>query len=344
MIITDMTLQCVHTPLRTPFVTALRRVEAVEEIVVTLHTDRGIYGLGAASATRAVTGEDLGTIEACLLHTIRPLLINQPFDLSALLEALHGCCDKNGSARAAADMALHDLAAKEADMPLYAYLGGKHSPFKTAVTISLNRPSVMAADAENAIARGLDILKLKVGGGDGMDFERIAAVRSVVPDAELLIDANQGWAVKEALGIIESVKKLGIALIEQPVPASDIKGLKALTLRSPIPILADESVFTLEDAEEVIAAKAADMVNIKLMKCGGIAKAVEIINYCSEQGIPCMMGSMLEGAVSIAAAAHLVMAYRGSFAYADLDSPLLYRSLPEGNPLKFSANTLEIVS
>lgn len=339
-----MTLQRVKTPLRTPFVTARRRVESVEEVVVTLRTDEGVVGMGAAPATKAVTGEDLDTIEMTLSHTLRPLLLHQPFALTALLQTLHGCCENNSSAKAAVDMALYDLAAQEAGKPLYTYLGGDYAPFKTAVTISLKSPFEMAADTKVAVARGLDILKIKVGGADGEDVERIRAVRNAAPDAALLVDANQAWSVEESLAVIKAVENLNIELIEQPVAATDIEGLRTLTAQSPVPILADESVFTLEDARRVITTKAADLVNIKLMKCGGISKAIEIIGYCEDHGVPCMMGSMLEGPVSIAAAAHLMMAFRESFAYADLDSPLLYRSLPQESPVRFSANILEIES
>ncbi|MEA3372409.1 MAG: enolase C-terminal domain-like protein, partial [Campylobacterota bacterium] len=158
------------------------------------------------------------------------------------------------------------------------------------------------------------------------------------------IDANQAWSEAETLEIIEAISDLNITLIEQPVSAEELESMQHITAESTIPILADESVFTLEDAKKVIETKAADMINIKLMKCGGIYKAVEIIRLCEANGIRCMMGSMLEGPTSIAAAAHLSMVYPETISYLDLDSPLLYRSLPEESPITFHRNHLSTLS
>ncbi len=342
MIITGITLEIEKIPLRTPFITALRRVDDVENIRICIHTDTPNIGYGAAPATKAITGEDLQSISKTIKKIITPKLVGETFDLPKVLDTLHTCCKSNSSAKAAVDMALYDLAAASNNTTLVEFLGAEPKPLQTAVTISLKSPEEMADDAISAFGRGFEILKVKVGGKDELDTERIVAIREALPEARLLIDANQAWGVDESLEIIKAITPLNIELIEQPVLGSDIQGLKTISQQSGIPILADEAVFTLDDAKKVIKEKAADLINIKLMKCGGISKAIEIIEYCQKQGVKCMMGSMLEGPTSIALTTQLVMAYSDAFSHIDLDSPLLYKKLSTGTGLKFFNNTIEL--
>jgi len=342
MVITGLSLKIEKIPLRTPFVTALRRVDHVENIILTLHTDTALVGEGAAPATKAVTGEDLESISDTVRNKIFPSFYGHSFDLEKLVSLTHHSCGGNNSAKAAVEIALYDLASRLKNQNLAEFLGGGPIELKTAVTISLNKPEVMAKDAATAFARGFNILKIKVGGNDGMDIERIKAVHKAAPKAKLLVDANQAWDAKESLSIIAAVENLDIKLIEQPVNGKDTEGLKFVTKNSDIPILADEAVFTLEDAKKIIDQNAADMINIKLMKCGGISKAIEIIQYCRSYNVKCMMGSMLEGPVSITAAAQLIMAYPDVFSYIDLDSPLLYEKIPSESEIEFFNNTLSL--
>ncbi len=342
MTITHITLEIEKIPLRTPFITALRRVDDVENIRIAIHTDTPNVGYGAAPATKAITGEDLETIAHTVKKSIAPILVGKTFELSELLRLLHICCKGNSSARAAVDMALYDLAAVSDNSSLVAFLGEAPKPLRSAVTISLKSPQEMADDAKEAFGRGFDILKVKVGGKDGLDIERIKAVREAVSEARVLIDANQAWNVDESLHIIKAITPLNIELIEQPVIGSDIEGLRQITRESTIAILADEAVFTLEDAKKVVEGTAADLINIKLMKCGGISKAIEIIEYCRDNGVKCMMGSMLEGPTSISLTAQLVMAYSDAFSHIDLDSPLLYKKIPTGTGLQFFNNTITL--
>lgn len=326
-------------PLATPFVTALRHVDHAEFIVLELRTDRGLCALGSAPATKAITGETLESIEEVLQRRIVPVLLQQPFELGALLKAAAAAVAGNSSAKAAADMALFALAAQAASMPLYRFLGGETAmPIKTAVTVSLGVPEKMAQKAAELFASGCDILKIKVGGSDGLDARRIMAVANAVPDAVLLVDANQAWSAEETLNVIERCSGVRIALIEQPVAAQDLEGLREVTARSPYPVLADEAVFDAADARRILEMEAADLINIKLMKCGGIAGALKIIDVCREYGKRCMLGSMLEGPVSITAALHLAAARPDVFEWIDLDSPLLYAALPADLPFSVEAN------
>jgi len=175
MTITNITLRQEDIALRTPFITALRRVESVENLVVTLHTDNPLIGQGAAPATKAITGEDLESIARTIKKVIAPALLGQPFELDALLQKLHGSCKGNNSAKAAVDIALYDLASKSKDQDLVTFLGGEAGELKTAVTISLNDPETMSNKTKKAYDRGFDILKIKVGGGDGQDIKNCSS-------------------------------------------------------------------------------------------------------------------------------------------------------------------------
>ena len=327
------------TALKSPFVTALRRVDNAEFIRLELYTDSGLVAYGSAPATKAITGETLQSIAEALNNAIRPAILHRPFVLDELLKEVSAALQGNFSAKAAADMALFSLAAQEVSLPLYRFLGGGVPPeIKTAVTVSLDTPEQMVLKAGEYLAAGCNILKIKVGANDGLDAQRIRSVAQAHPEATLLIDANQAWNVRETMAIIDAVADLPIALIEQPVAAADLEGLKEINKRSPFPILADEAVFDAEDAKRVLDAGAAGLVNVKLMKCGGIAGALKIVDVCRSHRVKCMLGSMLEGPVSITAALHLAAACPDIFEWYDLDSPLLYRSLPEDLPFTVRGN------
>lgn len=320
--ITAITTSRHHIALKHPFVTALRRVESVAFVRVLIKTDTGLYGIGEAPPTVAITGEDMSSIESDITRIITPLLLHQPLD-NTLCKALHASLAKN-SAKAAVDMALYDLLARKKGVSLVEYLHGSACSLETVITISLEAPEEMRSHALQAYERGCSKLKIKLGSNDGKDLQRLVAIRNALPDATLLVDANQAWSEQGALEMLEQMSELHIALIEQPLKSDAYDAMVRLTCKSSIPILADESAFDLEGVKKVYAMHAADMVNIKLMKCGGISKALEILEFCRAKQMRCMMGSMLEGPHSIAAAAQLAMCYRDVIAYVDLDSPLLY--------------------
>jgi len=196
---------------------------------------------------------------------------------------------------------------------------------KTDITISLNDKGTMLKDARVAIKSGMDILKVKLGSGINHAIEVTELLAKELPQAQLLIDANQAWTKEQSLEYVDATKSLNLELIEQPVVAEDLEALKSITNATKIPILADESAFTLEDVKKIVETKSADMINIKLMKCGGVSKAVEILEYARANGVKCMLGSMLEGPYSINAALYLAFNYRDVIKYVDLDSPLLYK-------------------
>ena len=326
MLIQDIQIGRIALPLRHPFKTALRTVEAVEDVVVRVVADDGRIGYGEAPPTAVITGDTLGSIECAIRDFIRPALIGMEVEnLDGVMRKLHGCIVKNTSAKAAVDMAVYDLYGKRFGAPLYQLLGGARRSFETDLTISVNPIEEMVRDSLEAVDRGYHTLKIKVGKEGLRDIERIAAIREAVgPDIRIRVDANQGWTAKQSIAIITAMedKGLGIELVEQPVPAHDLDGLAAVTRAVQTPILADEAVFSPADAIEIIRRGAADLINIKLMKTGGIWQALKICDVAEIYGIECMIGCMLESRLSVAAAAHLA-AGRGIITRADLDGPSL---------------------
>jgi L-alanine-DL-glutamate epimerase-like enolase superfamily enzyme len=239
--------------------------------------------------------------------------------------ALSGCIVKNTSAKAAVDMALWDLYGQLYNIPVYKMLGGARKCIHTDITISVNDPATMAKDAVNAIERGYDCLTVKVGKEPEKDIARLSAIRQVVPKSTLIrMDANQGWTPKEAVRILNGMQEKGldIEFVEQPVKAHDFEGLQFVTLHSYVPVLADESVFSPEDALKIMQMRAADMVNIKLMKCGGLYPALKIASAAEVYGVECMIGCMLEAKISVNAAVHLACA-KQIISKIDLDGPVL---------------------
>ncbi|MBQ7840036.1 MAG: dipeptide epimerase [Lachnospiraceae bacterium] len=327
----------VKIPLVTPFKTALRTVENVHDIVVRVITDDGQEGFGEAPPTAVITGDTLGSIRCAIEDFIAPNLIGMEIEnLDGIMNKLHGCILKNTSAKAAVDMAIYDLFAKSCGRPLYQVLGGSKKEVETDLTISVNEIDEMVADSLKAVAQGFDILKIKVGKESLKDIERIKAIRQAVgPDVKLRIDANQGWKAKDAVRIIRTLEDMGIDmdLVEQPVSAHDFEGMKFVTSQVSTPILADESVFSPQDAIHLIQERAADLINIKLMKTGGIYEALKICSIAESYGVECMIGCMLESKIAVSAAAHLAAA-KGVITRADLDGPSLCKIDPyTGGPL-----------
>lgn len=326
MKITEVRIGRISVPLRVPFKTALRRVDSVEDVIVELHTDTGAVGYGEAPPTGVITGDTTGAIIGALKdHIIKTIIGRDVDDFEALTDSVQKCIIHNSSAKAAVDMALWDLYGQLYNIPVYKLLGGSKDKIVTDITISVNSPEEMARDAITAINRGYDTLKVKVGVNPKLDVERLSAIRNAIGSrAKLRIDANQAWKPQEAVRILNQMQEQGldIELVEQPVIAHDIEGLKYVTERSYVPVLADESVFSPLDAMKIIQSGAADLINIKLMKCGGITPALKIADAASIMGVECMLGCMLEAKVSVNAAVHVACA-RSIITKIDLDGPVL---------------------
>ncbi|HUM84819.1 MAG TPA: dipeptide epimerase [Lachnospiraceae bacterium] len=361
MHITGIRTGRLEAPLITPFKTAIRTVDKIEDLTVFVETDGGLTGLGEAAPTAPLTGDTFISMENAIRAYIAPAILgmevtSDPASLEMVFGKMKSSIARNTSAKAAVDIALYDLFAKIKEEPLYRALGGLScdntaagcstglsggtsacAPFvETDITISVNPIPEMVRDSLKAAERGFHILKLKTGLDAKTDLERIAEIRRAVgPKMRIRVDANQGWTPDTAVKIIRGIEDAGIGaeLVEQPVRADDIEGLAFVTKHVDTKILADESVFSARDAREIIRMKAADFINIKLMKTGGIHEALCISRLAEEAGVECMMGCMLESGISVGAAAHLAVS-RKNITMADLDGPVLASKNPySGGPV-----------
>lgn len=339
--IINITTEVKSIELKTPFRTALRETSHVEFVRVEVECEGGFVGIGEASATKVITGEDIYIILTSIA-SVEELFFG--LTCKEALDVLHTKCAIGSSAKAALDIAFTHLLAQEAKVPLYEYFGATDlSPIKSDITISLNETEAMLRDAKEASENGMEILKVKVGDDVFHAVDIIRKISQTLPQCDILVDANQAWSLENATLFIENMLGTPIKLIEQPVPAPDLDNLKKITELSQIPILADEAVFTLSDAKKVIKEKCADMINVKFMKCGGVSKAIEILEFARSSGVKCMLGSMLEGPYSINMAMHLAFAYRDVIEYVDLDSPLLYKEMPKELDFVFDGCNIKIL-
>jgi L-alanine-DL-glutamate epimerase-like enolase superfamily enzyme len=311
--ITAVRTHHISAPLHTPFVTALRRATAVDTLLVEVVDSDGRSGFGEAPQVWAVTGASIAGSQACVEQMMAPLLVGRdPDDLAARCREVARAVVGNEAAKMAVDVALHDLAARRLEIPLVRLLGGTALTVPTDVTLSAGEAGALAVTAKQRVAEGFTVLKLKVGTDAAGDLARIRAVCDVLdPGCKLRLDANQGWTARDAVRIIDRIAalELPVELVEQPVPRHDLDGLAWVSDRSPLPIMADESVFGLRDLVEVIRRRAADLVNVKLAKCGGLGTARALLELAAAHGLGTCVGSMMEGPVGIGAAASLVAAH-----------------------------------
>ncbi|MGA7297240.1 MAG: dipeptide epimerase [Rhodanobacteraceae bacterium] len=346
MKITDIQFGKLEVPLKTPFKTALRTVEKVEDIVVIINTDTGHVGYGEAPATAVITGDTHGSIVDAIRHYISPRLIGQDIaDLNHITQLIQNAMEKNSSAKAAVEIAVYDLWGQLYNAPLYKLLGGGDPVISTDITISVDYIDKMVADSIAAVERGFESLKIKVGKDIGLDIERTRAIYAAVENRALLrLDANQGWTAKQAVYALHTLEDAGVKLelVEQPVKAHDLEGMRYVTERVHTPVMADESVFGPMQVIKLINMRAADIVNIKLMKTGGISNAIKIADIAAMHGIECMIGCMLESSISVSAAVHVAVAKSNVITKVDLDGPSLCQFNPVDGGVTFNDSEISI--
>jgi L-Ala-D/L-Glu epimerase / N-acetyl-D-glutamate racemase len=346
MKITEIRFGMLRVPLKTPFKTALRTVDIVEDIVVSIHTDTGHVGYGEAPATAVITGDTHGSIISAINKFIAPRVIGEDIaNLNRITRLIQGSLERNTSAKAAVEIAVYDLWGQLYDAPLYKMLGGGEPVITTDITISVDHIDKMVADSLSAVDRGFESLKIKVGKDIGVDIERVKAIYAAVEGRALLrLDANQGWTAKQAVYAMQSLEEAGVRLelLEQPVKAQDVDGLKYVTDRVHTPVMADESVFGPLEVIDLITRRAADIINIKLMKTGGISNAIRIADIAALYGVECMIGCMIETSISVAAAVHVAVAKSGVITKIDLDGPSLCAFDPVDGGVTFNESEISV--
>lgn len=311
----------VTIPLEQPFVLAYKNVAEVENIVLRLESADGIVGWGCASPESKVTGETPDMTEQSLIRDIVPALLSAPeLPLPLLLNVAEQAAAGAPAACAAADVALHDMAARAARVPLIALLGGPaRDSIPTCMTISISEVDKTLDDARRFAARGFRFLKIKCGLDPELDIARVKAVRAALPGATLHLDANQGYTREQALLVARALEH-DIVFLEQPGPKEDLDLLQALCAESPVPIMADEPVLTPDHALAVFR-RGAPLICVKLVKSGGVAPAVRLCELAASLGRGVMIGCMEELPVSMAAAACVALS-QPVVRYADLDGHL----------------------
>jgi len=327
-------------PLKTPFKTAMRTVKEIEDVVVIMETDTGHIGYGSAPATAVITGDTHGSIIEAISKIISPALIGRDIeDLNQLTETVQHSIVRNFSAKAAVEIAIYDLYGQLYGAPLYKLLGGGDNVITTDITISVDYIDKMVEDTMAAIDLGFETLKIKVGKDPALDIERIKAIYAAVNERALIrLDANQGWTPKQTVSVLKALEESGVRLelVEQPVKGDDIEGMKYVTERIHTPVMADESSFGPKEAIELIRTRAADIINIKLMKTGGISNAIKIADIAGIYDIDCMIGCMLESSIGVAAAAHIAVAKASVITKIDLDTPSLGQYDPVSSGVQFN--------
>jgi len=241
-------------------------------------------------------------------------------------------------------MALYDLAAKKANLPLYKFLGGSKSKnLETDITVGISSPEQMAMQALQFIQQGFRIVKVKLGKDPVEDVKRIKQIREAIGDKPLLrTDANQGWDYDGAVYALQNLDQYNIQFCEQPMRHWNDHRLPELRQLSPVKIMADESVFDHHDAERLIAAAACDYVNIKFSKSGGILEALKINAVCEQNKIPCMMGGMLESRIALSAFAHFALS-QPNVVFNDMDTCMLGHKLdPVNGGVQYNGYYVEV--
>jgi L-alanine-DL-glutamate epimerase-like enolase superfamily enzyme len=287
----------------------------VETVVVRVR-DGEHTGVGAA-APSAHYGETADTVEAVLPGLLAAVeAIDDPLALDRIDRELRATVRDNPAARTAVSVACHDLATRRLGVALHRFLGldADRAP-ATSYTVAIDDPESMGEAAAAAVASGYGILKVKLG--TDRDRDRVEAVRAAAPDATIRVDANEAWTPHEAVAKSAWLADHDVEFVEQPVPAENAEGLRYVHERSALPVAADESCVTLPDVPAV--ADRVDVVNLKLMKCGGIREAVRMVHAARAHGVEVMLGCMVESTASIAAACHLAPLVD----YVDLDGALL---------------------
>jgi L-alanine-DL-glutamate epimerase-like enolase superfamily enzyme len=319
-------------------------------VLVRLTDEAGRVGLGEASVTSVWSGETQEGTIALIREVLAPLVTgSDPFDTEWISRRMERAAFGNSFAKSAVEMALLDLQGRILGVPVYKLLGGKDSDaqaIRLKFVVGAVEPDVAAYRAKRMVEHGWRAIKVKVGrhGHPSADVDRLRAVRDVIgPDVWLSVDANGGYTVEQAVWVASRLEKLEVALLEQPTRRGDHGAMSGVRRRSGIPIMADESVFTPQDALEVIRHEAADVLSLYPGKHGGIRATQQIAKLAEAAGIPCTIGSNLEREVATAAMAHVTVCTANIQCErfpGDLIGPLYYKQSLSREPLHYEADRL----
>jgi len=320
--IARVSTQIARLALHEPLATSIRTYNHLDIVLVQVQSDDGSAGWGEARECRQITGETQAGIVEAVNSYLGPALIGlDPCDINEAHRRMDGVLFANTAAKSAIDMALHDLAGRLSGLPVCTLLGGGPGPpISSSKAVSVGDADSMVDAARRFSDAGFLTLKIKTGVDSECELNAIAAIRDAVgPDVHIKLDANQGWTLPQATDFLAAVQQYGIQMVEQPLAAWDLNGHAELRRRTPIPVMLDEGVHGPRDVLRALEADAADYINIKLIKTGGLAPARELAAICDAAGIMCQIGT-LDSTIGSAAAAHLVHACR-IIRFAEINGP-----------------------
>ncbi len=315
-------------PLAEPYTIAYETIDKAANIFLEIDTGR-FRGCGCAAPDLAVTGETPEATLALLEGDVAAALAGlDPLRPAAVMHKLRDLLADRPSAAAAVDMALWDVVGHKAGLPLWRLFGGFRRRIRTSVTVGILPVDETVARSQAYVGQGFQCLKLKGGLDPAEDAERVLKVREAVgPSVQLRFDANQGYTVDQSREFVEAVRSAKLELVEQPTPKGEPDLLGRVTAEVHLPVMADESLMSLRDAFRLARRDLADMVNVKLMKVGGLSQALKINAVAEAARLEVMVGCMDEAALGIAAGLHYALARRNVH-YADLDGHLDLRDDP----------------
>lgn len=341
--ITHLSIQDLNIALTTPFGIAGGAQEIAQNLLVTLELSDGTCGYGEAAPFAAFNGETQSLARAAVLEARSALEgadVRYWRQLARMLGDVHGMI---GSARCALETAMLDALTRSVGMPLWSFFGGMGTTLETDMTVVTGTVSEAVHATRGILARGMRTIKIKVGSGDLLlDLERVRAIRAEAPAARLLLDGNGGMSADQSLELLARLREHGIApaLIEQPVPREDLSGMARLAQAGYGPVAADESAASAADVLELIRHNAAQVVNIKLMKCG-IVEALDIAALARAAGLGLMIGGMVETHLAMSMSACFA-AGQGGFDFVDLDTPLFLEANPFSGGMRYTGARIDL--
>ena len=305
MRITKVEVFPVSLPLKKPFKIALGTMTHSPHAVVRIATEEEIVGYGEASTWHVVYGYDQHDLVWAVDRYLGPAVLGMDaMNVEAIVERMDSVLPKNLMAKAGVEIACQDARAKALGIPIFRLLGGPlRNPVETIEAIDIVPPDAAARMATEYAERGFRCLKIKVGLDLAADVERVRVVRETVgPEIKLRVDGNQGYDRASAMKACQAMERFDLQWIEQPLPDWDLEGMAMLAEAFHTPIAVDESLYSLHDVYKIAKAKAADVINIKVAKCGGILPSLKIAHSAQSMGIPCFLGGCIETGVGTAAA------------------------------------------
>jgi L-Ala-D/L-Glu epimerase len=338
-----LSVETLDIPLHTPFGISGGAQDLARNLLATVELADGTRGYGEAAPFAAYNGETQGLARAAIETAIGTVEGADAREWRVIASKLHDAIGPVGSAQCAIETAILDALTRHGQMPLWAFFGGASTSLETDMTVTTGTVEQAAQAARDILARGIRTIKVKIGSGDlTLDVERVSAIAAAAPGAPLILDGNCAFSADKALQLTAALLEQGVqvALLEQPVGRDDWEGMRQVSQWGGIPVAADETAADSGAALRIVQERAAQVVNIKLMKCG-IVEALDIAAICRAARLRLMIGGNVESLLAMSASACFA-AGLGGFAYVDLDTPLFMAENPFEGGMIYHGGRIEL--